>query len=252
MTPKQISTENETYRDDMDTEDPAAFLGATSSAKTMADGSLRVTIDLNPADAIGAFTAFGSPGSPVAVARIKTEVALEKGRPKKVKGPYGEYAQSLVRSQFFRTPAVWQGIGTDEEFLDWIRRQKSALSGVYGEYIDGEGFSVPAHVRRVDLGSGTAIKPEYAAIPLTDKEHKRAHQHGDSEIGDDDWWRRMRIKYVEKWAYETLKRKMGYDSYTDIPPHRLVEWADQHDLVNYLPIFIINAEIEEHTQESEA
>jgi hypothetical protein len=54
-----------------DMEAKAAFLGATARAQTMADGSLRITIDLNPDDAIGAFTAFGSPGSPVAVARIQ-------------------------------------------------------------------------------------------------------------------------------------------------------------------------------------
>lgn len=235
-----------------DDDEKAAFLGSTARAQTMADGSLRITIDLMPNDAVGAFTAFGSPGSPVAVARIQGEVALNETRPKPRKGPYGKFAKSLVASGFFKSPDVWKGIGTDKAFLAWVRQQKSALSGVYGEYIDDVGFCVPAHVRRVDLGSGTAIKPEYAAIPLTDKEHKRAHQHGDSEIGDEDWWRRMRIKYVEKWAYEALKHQMGYDSYTDMPPSRLLEWAEARELTQYLPFAIINAEDEEHQETSEA
>ena len=229
----------------------AAFLGATARAQTMADGSLRITIDLNPDDAIGAFTAFGSPGSPVAVARIQSEVALEEGRPKTdkpAKGPFGEYAQKLVQSGFFKSPDVWEGIGTDEEFLEWVRSQKSAKSGKFSMFVEGVGTCVAAHVRRVDLGSGTGIKPEFSAIPLTNDEHQLAHQKGDSAIGDDDWWRRKRIKYVEKWAYETLKRKMNYDSYTDMAPHRLVAWASQRELTQYLPLSYINAETEIHEE----
>lgn len=233
--------------------DEAIFLGATARAQTMADGSLRVTIDLNPGDAVGAFTAFGSPGSPVAVARVKNEVALEEGRPKPEKGPYGEFARSLVASGFFKSPDVWAGIGTDHDFRGWICSQKSAKSGEIDFPDDtGVGRNVAAHVRRVDLGSGTAIKPEYSCIPLTNAEHQLAHQKGDSALGNDDWWRRKRIKYVEKWAYETLKANMGYDSYTDMPPHRLVEWAEARELTQYLPFSIINAETEEHQEASEA
>ena len=58
----------------------AAFMGSTSSAKTMADGSLRVTIDLSPMDAIGAFTAFGSPGSPVAFVTRSRSSPRGRGR----------------------------------------------------------------------------------------------------------------------------------------------------------------------------
>ena len=233
----------------------AAFLGSTARAQTMADGSLRVTVDLSPADAVGAFTAFGSPGSPVALARVKDEVAVEEGRPKanKPKGPFGKFAQKLVQSHFFRSPDIWAGIGTDEEYLNWVKCQPSAKSGEFSEYPDdGEPYCIPAHVRRVEYGSGTAIKPPYSAIPLTNDEHQLAHQKGDSAIGDEDWWAAQRIKYVEKWAYLTLKSKMGYDSYTDMAPHRLVAWAKQRELTHYLPLAYINAENEEHQEASEA
>lgn len=230
-------------------EQKAAFLGSSAAAKTMADGSLRITVDLSPADAIGAFTAFGKPGSPVAIARISTEVALEEGRPKSVKGPYGEYAKKLVQSGFFRSPDVWEAVGTDKLFLVWVRQQKSALSGEYSEiHDDGIGYCVPAHVRRVEHGSGTAIKPPYSAIPLTNEEHQLAHQKGDSAIGDEAWWDKMRIKYVSQWAYETLKHRMNYDSYTDMAPHRLVAWASQRELTQYLPLSYINAETEIHEE----
>jgi len=232
-------------------EDAAAYLGSSSGARTMADGTLRITVDIPPADAIGAFTAFGSPGSPVALARLTNEAALEEGRPgKPAKGPFGEYAKALVLSGFFRTPKIWESIGTDEEFLTWVRQQKSAYSGKFSMFIDGVGSCVAAHVRHVEHGSGTAIKPPFSAIPLTDDEHREAHQKGDSVLGDREWWDKKRIKYVSQWAYETLKEKMGYDSYTEMAPHRLIDWAKQRELVHYLP-GIFHGAAETHETESE-
>ncbi|MGB2815280.1 MAG: hypothetical protein WBC75_09380 [Dehalococcoidales bacterium] len=242
----------EENEDNYNEAEAAAFLGSSSGCRTMADGTLRITVDLAPLDAIGAFTAFGAPGSPVALARISNSAALEEGRPKTgkpVKGPYGEYAKKLVQSGFFRSPAVWAGIGTDEEYLEWVKHQKCAKSGDFSEYHDdGEAYNIPAHVRRVEHGSGTAIKPEYSAIPLTNIWHQKAHQMGDSVVGDELWWDKMRIHYVSQWAYETMKAKMGYDSYTDMAPHRLVDWAKQHELTQYLPMSYINAETEIHAE----
>ncbi|MCP4470163.1 MAG: hypothetical protein GY815_05670 [Gammaproteobacteria bacterium] len=203
----------------------------------MADGSLRLQIDIRPDDAQRAFKLFGTPNSAVALARLTDEVAVEEERPgKKKKGPFGESARALVQSGFFRTPNIWAGIGPDSEFLEWLKHQKSALSGKRDYYEDTfEGCCVPAHVRHLEHGGGTGIKPEYSAIPLTNEEHQLAHQKGDSALGEREWWDKMRIKYVSQWAYETLKEKMGYDSYTDIAPYAIRAWAKQRELENLLP-----------------
>ncbi|MFT5483328.1 MAG: hypothetical protein ACI9GW_001985 [Halieaceae bacterium] len=241
---------------DNNEEAPAAFLGSSAGCRTMADGTLRITVDLPPIHAIGAFTAFGAPGSPVAIARITSEVALEEGRPKSdkpVKGPYGEYAKALVQSGFFRVPNVWCAIGTDGQYLEWVKRQKSAISGEFSEYHDdGEAYCIPAHVRRVAHGSGTAIKPPYSAIPLTNQEHQQAHQHGDSNLRPDEWWDKTRIQYVARWAYETLKHNLRYGSYTSIPPSKLVEWASQYNVTEYLPRSIKDGANAEDPAESES
>lgn len=234
-----------------DEDEKAAFLGAVVRSQTMADSTLRITVDLSPGDAIAAFGSFGTPGSPVAVARIANEVAVEADRPKAAKGPYGEYAKKLVQSGFFRAPEVWEALGTDKEYLEWVRSQKSAYSGRQDfDAPEGIHYCVAAHVRHVEYGSGTGIKPTYSAIPLTDDEHKLAHQKGDSELGDRDWWDKMRIKYVSQWAYETLKEKMFYDSYTHMPPSELVEWCSKRELTQYLPLAYINATMDEETSEA--
>ena len=49
--------------------DVGAVSGSTTTIKTMADGTLRVSVDIEPRHAQTAFTLFGAPGTPVALAR---------------------------------------------------------------------------------------------------------------------------------------------------------------------------------------
>ena len=226
----------------IDEEKPAAFLGSSTGARTMADGTLRVQIDISPADAIGAFSAFGAPGSPVALARIQNEAALDADR-EKVEKPWGAEAQALYKSSFFRTPDVWKAIGTDEEYLDWVRQQPSAKSGAKHYDPDtGKSGCVAAHVRRVEHGSGTAIKPPFSAIPLTWHEHQESHQRGDSIIGNEAWWEKMRIKYVHLWCWETAKIQIQNEnpdiecsSFSGTPPILVEGWAMRLGIHHHLP-----------------
>ena len=149
-------------------------MGTTTSAKTMADGTLRLSIDLSPADAIGAFSRFGTPGSAVAIARLLDKVAVEQERPKNDQpvALYGQFAKDLKLSSFFRNPKVWPFVGTDVAYLKYVRQQASAKSGIkHHDSETGKEGCVAAHVRRVKHGSGTGIKPPYSAIPLTYHEH---------------------------------------------------------------------------------
>jgi len=53
----------------------SAIPAASVSMKTMADGTLRFTFDIEPKDAQDAFRLFASPGTPVAIAALKTGFA---------------------------------------------------------------------------------------------------------------------------------------------------------------------------------
>ena len=83
--------------------------------------------------------------------------------------------------------------GSDEEYLEWIRKWPSALTGAYSEFVDGEGRCEAAHVRRAS-SSGVAIKPEYSAIPLTRQEHAMQHQKGESIFCPQEWYDQQAIK----------------------------------------------------------
>ena len=51
---------------------------ASVGIKTMADGTLRVTVDIEPSNAQAAFALFGSPGTPMALAALKVGHAIPK------------------------------------------------------------------------------------------------------------------------------------------------------------------------------
>lgn len=53
------------------------ILASTVNCKTMADDSLRLTIDISPQDAKAAFSLFGARGLPCVIARLNPEAALE-------------------------------------------------------------------------------------------------------------------------------------------------------------------------------
>jgi hypothetical protein len=51
--------------------------GASVAVKTMADGTLRISVDVEPRHAQAAFALFGAPGVPMALAALKVGAAAE-------------------------------------------------------------------------------------------------------------------------------------------------------------------------------
>ena len=256
-------------------EEPAVILGSTVRSQTMADSSLRIVIDVSPADMQAAFRLFGSPGTGVALARMMDSVMVEHERPKadgdnhprkdKVDKTWGQEARTLFQSSFFRNPDVWRAIGTDKEYLEWVKRQPSAISGEFSEHHDtGEQYCIPAHVRRVEHGAGTSIKPPYAAIPLTNSEHQQTHNHGDTSLRPDEWWDKTRIKYVHQWCWETAKTQitsdisghhLPFESFGMIPPILVEGWAMQRKIERHLPNVYkghVNGETEIHPEANDS
>ena len=158
-------------------------------------------------------------------------------------GSYGHQARELRLSGFFRVPEVWRAIGSDEEFLNWLRFQKCAYCG--GQDYIGETGDLKceaAHVRRVSAGSGTSIKPEYSAVALCRKHHAMQHDKGESSLGDKDWWAKKRVQAVSEWGWITLREQLGYGSWKDVPPDQLLVWAAERELDGYLPAVYLETE----------
>ena len=147
---------------------------------------------------------------------------------------YGDMSATLMLSSFFRSANVWEAIGTDEQYLEWLRTQPCAYCGDH-DFVNGTGLCEAAHVRRVANGSGASIKPKYSAIPLCRTHHRKQHNEGESALGSEDWWRSKRISYIRRWCKLTLKSILGYESWKYIPPSEVYDWAEKHGVENLLP-----------------
>ncbi len=165
---------------------------------------------------------------------------------KSKKGPYGELAKQLKLSNFFRTPDVWRSIAPPEDYHAWVIKQPSAMKDAKGRSTGWDHNTEPgidqsktrccdpAHWRDANT-TGIAIKPEYSVIPLLHKEHLAQTNSGYSSVGGKEWFEKQRIKYVQEWCWITLREKLGYESWSDVPPKILRKWTEDNELINYIP-----------------
>lgn len=170
----------------------------------------------------------------IAVAVITNDAATEDMQPRETH-PYGNEAKILKQSSFFRTPEVWRAIGTDKEYLEWLRHQPCCYCYLVKQKASYDNVSEAAHVRRIANGAGIAIKPEYSAIPFCHTHHKMQHDHGEVAVGGKEFVDKKRIEYVSKWAWETLKEQLGCEHWYDVMPEVLKLWALKHSVDKYLP-----------------
>lgn len=92
----------------MESAKPAAVLGSVHTMRTRVDGSLSITVEIQPKDAKEAFAAFGAPGTPVALARITNEAAVAADR----QAPdHGKAYADLYRAGWFYNPLVLDVFG---------------------------------------------------------------------------------------------------------------------------------------------
>lgn len=147
----------------------------------------------------------------------------------------GRFWQNIYRSGWFYNPSIWRAFGTDEEYREWIQRQPSCVSKKFSEWVDGEGRCIAAHVRRVSSGAGTAIKPAYSCVPLTDAEHQQQHGKGESVLESPEWFDKQRSEYLVQWIKHCLYEEFEVDSLTKISAKQMLQFAAARGIATTLP-----------------
>lgn len=84
---------------------------------------------------------------------------------------------------------------TDRPYLDWLKTQPSALSGL--------GPCDPCHYRTAK-NAGIGTKPLYSAVPLTREEHLEQHRIGTFNFQPRIWWELQCSVHLGRWK-ESLK-----------------------------------------------
>lgn len=211
-----------------------AIEGQTVRFKSMADGTLRAEIDIHDGESRQFYLQhFSDPGIHVAIAKIAATSVPEENEPE---ADYGQYAKALRLSDFMRSPTVWAALGTDSEYLDWVRNQPSAFSGrLMRDEITGKEYCIAMHVRRAGSGAGTGIKPRYSAIPGTHEEHELQHQKGETALAPREVWEKKALDHVTRWAWEKLREVFEVESMREVHPQAICEWAFANNCFSLLP-----------------
>jgi hypothetical protein len=105
---------------------------ASIGVRTMADGTLRLTVDVEPRHAQAAFALFGAPGVPMALAALKVGAAaeaksdeVEPADEAKRDKPIAKWLALRCKESDFRAWAVHNGglLGHSEEAVaEWCRQ----------------------------------------------------------------------------------------------------------------------------------
>ena len=100
----------------MANEQPAVVAGSSHTVRTLVDGTLALTIHIEPRHAQQAFAMFGTPGTPVAVARLVPEAvqqAVQREAVEDRERRWGHVYQDLFRLGWFHNPRVCLAFGAD-------------------------------------------------------------------------------------------------------------------------------------------
>lgn len=179
---------------------------------------------------------------------------------------YGRNANILFRSGFFYNPRVVALIGTDEEFLNFVRQQRCIICGGWTSIYEdgplaGEGYCDPAHVRRAARGFVDAAnnKPAYSAVSMCNTHHRLQHQLGELAAYNEyckiskkkettnnaaiakRWFEEKAGRMLAEWAHTKFAEDFGYSSLAAVPPKKIVEWCTKMGVLSCLPSgFTIN------------
>lgn len=113
-----------------------AIPAAAVSFRTLADGSCRITFDIEPSEAGAAFALFGKPGTPAALAALavgyaaKTPEVTPQVTPEVKGGPLSKEAAMLCQNPAFIawTALDSPNIGTEDTAAEWVRKACGVLS----------------------------------------------------------------------------------------------------------------------------
>jgi hypothetical protein len=206
--------------------DLKAIAGNINSYRTLADGALRITVDLPETETQHFHALFPA---------VHCEVAIAPLRPVQMAASqtvdFGKQAQELKLSGFTRALAVWKAAGSNEQFLAWVRLQKCIARS--GQPCDGP--IQAAHVWRLKDDFGKGIKGDYAAVPLCAFHHRLHHQETEDAIGGRQYMEEQRVRTVSDWVWAVVKDDLRVASMRDAEPVNVLAWCQKRGVERYLP-----------------
>lgn len=208
--------------------DLSVIAGQLMSYRTLADGGLRITIDLPTTESTHFHALFPEVHCEVAIARLNPKALEAAQAPPQ---DFGEYARLLRLSVFFGIPEVWRATGSDEAFLAFVRTQKCIARA--GDPCEGP--IQAAHVWRLASGFGKGVKGPYAAVPMCAGHHGLQHNKGEEAVGGRAYMEQKAQDTRVAWIWSEIKDDIGVASMRDADPKKVLAWAQRKGIDKHLP-----------------
>ncbi len=228
----------------------AVVQATVAGFRSLADGTLRIQVDVHHGDAQEALGLLCEVGAAVAVARLRESPPEwheetppgdtgESEEPEKRDALTGQVLAAFYKNGFWHAPRALKALGNDAQFLQWCRGQPHCwhCGGAAGDTgLHGIELAIQAaHVRRVGNGAGTGTKPPFSAIPLCNVCHGIQHAVGESGLGPPEWWDSKAAKAREEWGHERLREHFGTEHVSQtVSADDLWTWLRTHDLLRYV------------------
>ena len=236
----------------------SAISATVTKFMSLADGTLRMQIDVHDRYAQEALGLLCEVGAAVAIARLKdSPVEWHEHEPDQDVETEpekdtltGQILAGFYRNGFFQAPKVLKALGKDAEFLQWCRSQPKCWHCDAGYESPDNATIQAAHVRRVGVGAGTAHKPEFSAIPLCSDCHGIQHAVGESGLGPPEWWDSQAAKAREEWGHQKLRDLFGVESLSaSVPAEHLWGFLNMEGLTTFTTVKVRDA-IEQRQREA--
>ena len=107
----------------------SAIAASFVRAQTMADGTLRLIVDVEPRDAVAAFGLFGQPGTAMALAALKPEFQVNDEAKPEESGELKGGALARLAGMWCESPDFWAWLETDPQ--NAAKSSRGAAACVY-------------------------------------------------------------------------------------------------------------------------
>lgn len=151
-----------------------AIEASSVGVRTMADGTLRLTVDIEPRHAKDAFSLFGAPGVPMALAALKTAAQASNERDHPKGGPLARLAGQWCR---------------DPQFIEFIRPIYDRMMGGNG---NGWGDVTPDD----DFAGSNEQWARHCILVICNINERKMLDHDDEAAAK--FHKKIRVPFVER------------------------------------------------------
>lgn len=216
----------------------SAVQATVSKFMSLADGTLRLQVDVHQTDSKVALELLCEVGQTVAVAALADSDAGEVEevaayQENECDNSAGKLMQALYRGGWFHAPKVLAALGKDAGYLQWVRQQERCQQ--CNNPGTEEAPIQAAHYRKVGSGAGTGVKPPFSAVSLCSTCHATQHAKGYSALAPVGVWEAWVASTKAGWGHQRMRDIFETESMTAVPAQYVVEWALEHELNALIP-----------------